>query len=70
MKIFTKSYLLLIALMLSFFSGMSTAADIEAGVVKVVNVKKHSPLSVDSPYSMSEIPLESSSSDISIKAYV
>jgi len=35
MKIFTKSYLLLIALMLSFFSGMSTAADIEAGIVKV-----------------------------------
>jgi len=30
MKIFTKSYLLLIALMLSFFSGMSTAADIES----------------------------------------
>lgn len=49
MKIFTKSYLLLIALMLSLFSGMSTAADVEAGVVKVVNVKKHSPLSVDIP---------------------
>lgn len=60
MKIFTKSYLLLPVLTLSFFSGMSTAADIEAGVVKVVNVKKHSPLSEDIPYSMPEPPLESS----------
>ena len=34
MKIFTNSYLLLTVLMLSFFSGMSTAADIEAGTVK------------------------------------
>jgi hypothetical protein len=54
--------------MLSFFSGMSTAADIEAGVVKVVNIKKHSPLSVDSPYSMSEITLKSSFNEISTKA--
>ena len=68
MKIFTKSYLLLIALMLSFFSGMSTAADIEAGVVKVVNVKKHSPLSEDIPYSMPELPLESSKGAVSTKA--
>lgn len=30
MKIFTKSYLLLVALMLSFFSGISTSADIES----------------------------------------
>ena len=34
MKIFIKSYLLLIALMLGCFSEVSTAADIEAGVVK------------------------------------
>jgi len=68
MKIFTKTYLFLIVLMLGCFSGVSTAADIEAGVVKVVNIKKYSPLSVDSPSSMSEISLESSSSDISIKS--
>ncbi|GEM_PF-1290548 len=34
MKIFTKSYLLLIVLMLGGFSGVSTAADIAAGVVQ------------------------------------
>jgi len=68
MKICTKSYLLLIALMLSFFSGMSTAADIEAGVVKrVIEIEDQifSNFLEDNPIDNYEVSPEKSISDYS-----
>ena len=70
MKIFTKSYLLLIALTLSFFSGMSTAADIEAGVVKKVQKDENLPEIAGDRLSISGVSekVENISSEFSTKA--